>query len=248
MAINDQFFKTHNITLPTICENVSDSSIKLDKLFLVSHSTNFLSEGKNNKFFKIYWQTFANKFYFCFYKKNFPQLSKIEMIALPSNKKVKLFFKLFNLKNYIVQIIANEEVSDLAPILPPKTIKPFSPSNKNLSCWVLFILSVYGNAAQGLNLPNLFYLNLSLDNYKPKHTYFREIIPLNNTYTSPEFDIIQKSLIQITGRITRREHERKKQVKIIEYNNKAPYSDMHFNAFYYPLLTQYFQKIYIIDF
>ena len=85
------------------------------------------------------------------------------MIALPSNKKIKLFFKLFYFKNYMVQIIANEEIS-----------------------------SVYGSAAQGLNLPNVFYLNLSLDNFKPKHTYFREIIPLNDNYPSPEFDIIIK--------------------------------------------------------
>ena len=55
------------------------------------------------------------------------------MIALPSNKKVKLFFKLFYFKNYMVQIIANEEISNLAPIASSETIKRFSPSNPDVS-------------------------------------------------------------------------------------------------------------------
>ena len=243
----ENYFSQKKIGIDFECVNLVNESTTLDKLYILSHNTNFMSEGNNKKFFKQYWQAFSKFFYEKFHKKQPTHLKKMGIIGLPSNKKLKSFYKELCDKTYMVKIIANEEVSDITPLLSAEFQKKYNPSDPNPSAWVLYIISVYANASQGLNLPNLIYLNLSLDNFKPKHTYFKEIIPLDNRYGSPEFDIILRSLIQITGRLTRLEKDQEEQIKFIEYNNKTPYQGMYFAALYFPLLKRFFKKIIIVD-
>lgn len=116
-----------------------------------------MSEGKNSRFFRTYWQTFATKFYFYFY--NNKAVYKFGMIALLSNKKLAKFYSFCNFKNYVGTITNNNEKSNAYLTGVVKTNKRFHPTHRHVSCYVLYILSVYANAAQGLNLCDLFYLN-----------------------------------------------------------------------------------------
>lgn len=247
--INKEYSKENNIIIKEEYIEKPKSDRKVDTLYMFCTDLNYTTSFSKKYFLKIYWNSFAELFYNYFIKDKTFKERKFGMIGLPSNKKVTQFYDTINFKNYASYIFANDQKANptFETVEDYNYTKTFNPNQKLIQSEGLVITSVFSTASIGLNMPHLFYLNVSLNNYKPNYLHEQISIEINKKLTSPKFQIIQESLIQIIGRLTRIDEYSKNQIKCLEITKKPPYKDMLFFHVFIPNLLKLFKNIYLVD-
>lgn len=199
------------------------------------------------KFYESFWNHFVEQFYNNFVKGKPREDQRYGFIALPSNKKVNFFFKYLNFKDFISKIIGNEEIEFVNYHDSNLQIKKFDSQSVFNRQTAMQMFSVFSSPAIGINVPHVFYLNVSINNYHPSHVEYEQAYLINDTFISAEYEIIINSLKQIQGRLTRRLEGEDQTIRIIELKKKPPKEGMCFFILYMNNLAQISNSINIIN-
>lgn len=219
---------------------------KIDLTWLILSKNNYFVEGTKKNFYESFWKNFVEQFYKSFVENKNLDKKRFGFIVLPSNKKVNFFYNYLNFNDYITKIIANEETSNLNCVGETLHIKKFSSNSLFQIRTGLQMFSIFSSPAVGINVPHVFYLNVSINNYHPSHVEFEQAHKVNGNFISAEYEIIANSLKQIQGRLTRKVNGCKKNIKVIEMRNIPPKEGMCFFTFYILLLKKISKNIQVI--
>lgn len=203
--LNIRFNAFANVNLEHKFTQIVNSSRKVETLYILCGNENYHLKYIKKDFIKFYWNNFTKSFYYIFSKTENIKNKKVGMVALPSNKKVKNFYDYISFKNYASYLLGNDQTIESSNYSDDIVYfgKKFNPSQKLKEGSGLTFVSVFGTASTGVDIPHLFYLYISLHNYKPKYTHKNISIKINKKRGNPEFQIIQDSLIQMIGRMSR---------------------------------------------
>lgn len=249
-------FSQHNIVIheemnEAFCKYLECSKIKtkftsiksnvrcIDKLYILQSENVLFINSINKEFYQAFWENFFCKFYFRFSKKT----KNIGMIAFPSQKKLLNFFSYFNFKKYVSMIMEGNEYVPQTVNQEGFDISKYSNKSILESKKAIQMLSIFSSITTGLNLPTLFYLHLSLNNFKPNKLNYPHSIKINNKYIKTDFFTIVESLIQIIGRLTRYKDSETYKVRFIDCKNVGPFIDMPLFSHLLPKLKDSFNVI-----
>ena len=126
-------------------------------------------------------------------------------------------------------------------------IKKFSNKNIINSKIAINMMSIFSSATVGLNLPQLFYMHVSLNNFKPNKLNYPHCVKINNKFISNEYFNILNSLIQVIGRLTRRHENEKYAVRILHCKNQSPYKEMALFGLLIPSLKNVLKKLQLFN-
>lgn len=246
---NKEFSKENSLLIKEIFKQKIKSERKIDKLYIFCNAFDFTNYQRKTEYIRKYWHVFSKLFYEFFYKNKNLKDKKFGMVGLPSQKKVELFYKKMSFDNYVCYISGNDQNTtiELQNFNDLNYTRNFNPSQKINESNSIVITSVFSTASIGLNMPHLFYLNVSLNNFKPKHTYSNVGIEINKRLVNPEYQTIQESLIQIIGRMTRFDEYSTNQVRILEIVKDPPLDNMLFFPVFITNLLKIFNNIYLIS-
>jgi hypothetical protein len=178
-------------------------------------------------------------------KKN--NIKNTGIIAFPSQKKLKTFFNYFNFKDYVSMVIEGNEYNSQSVNSEHFNIKKFSNQNIVDSKVAIQMLSIFSSITVGLNLPQLFFLHVSLNNYKPNKLNYSNCVKINDRYINIDFYNIIESLIQVIGRLTRAHKDETYTCRVLHSLNTSPYLDFTLFGILIPHLKKSFKKINIIQ-
>lgn len=246
---NKIFSQENSLTINEKYKEKIKSDRPIDTLYILCNNFEFTSHQKKLDYIKKYWKTFSKLFYEQFYEDKTLKEQKIGMIGLPSQKKVDEFYKSMGFNNYVCYISGNDQNTpiEINSFNDFNYTKNFNPNQKVKESSSIVVTSVFSTASIGLNMPHLFYLNVSLNNFKPRHTYYDIGVKINEKLVNPEYQIIQESLIQIIGRMTRFDKYSKTQVRILEIYKNPPLDNMLFFPVFITNLLKVFNNINLIS-
>ncbi len=109
------------------------------------------------------------------------------------------------------------------------------------------MISVYSSVTVGLNLPHLFFLHVSLNNFKPNKLNYPHCVKINDQYINVQYYNIINSLVQVIGRLTRYHNSETHTTRIVQCKNTPPYKGMVLFGLLIPHLKNSFTNINVIQ-
>lgn len=82
----------------------TDNQRKINKLFILQSTNELFQQGVSKQFFEKFWTNFIYRFYILFSQKRGKRVRNTGIFALPSQKKLELFFNYFNFKQYVSMV------------------------------------------------------------------------------------------------------------------------------------------------
>lgn len=220
---------------------------KIDTLYVIASEYDLFSKTNKKLMYGKYWSRFGELFYSSFYENKSADEERYAFVAVPSNAKVRDYYSKYQMNEYFEIILGSDEISGLGGNYIDYTLSKINSEDIFSKKKVLKLISVFGNASTGINVPKLIYLYLSTNNYRPNHINFSQSLVIGENFVSSEFYTIVKSIIQCMGRLTRTLPNEKRAIKILEIKIQPPKEFMAFKTLVLPEMLNISHEVCIVD-